>query len=1169
MIPRHSIGRAGFRSLNAQALRRLERPHRLCSTALAFPFLNATRPTRASRVEHVLPSSSPAVMQIRGAKRKFTVDLDDILQGAIDTGHALPPQDDEEPEYPPLIQQVRNNMLKFNHCVLLTRVGGFYELYFEHADEYAPLLNLKKAKRKASRGSNKPAIPMAGFPAYQLDRYLKILVQDLNKHVAISDEFLNDAPRKAKGELAYTRRVSRIVTPGTLIDEHFMDPWQNNYLLSIHIDPEVLRKANALDESPGSQTVASVLNLPRTEVGLAWIDLSSGDFLTQSTDIASLPSAVARINPREIVLDSIFEEQEHSRIVSILQEDGHIITFQRPSERHLSVADWIPMLEDVVDDFDESHFKPSEVAAGGSLLHYVKHQLLGSTTRLQAPVRHQMEDHMNIDKNTLRALEIRSTIRDGTYEGSLLHSLKKTVTKSGTRLLTQRLSAPSMSLSTINDRLDLVEEMLEYYQLRREVTTLLGRTFDTLRLVTKFTVGRGDADDLVELSKTILTTSDILQVLRDHSTSRKAVPIDLDRAATEERRRNCLPAIERRFELTQPLELAKRIYEAIDEEGLSERHRIEDDEAAEMVDYAQEVLGREAGEEDLKPMPKRIQPKLRMIEPSFKSATDGRDDVWIMQRSASKTLERLHEQLEKLSESKGVLEEGLRAKTGAETLTLKWTPNLAHIAHVKGKDATRVTKHYPKSISSSKSTRSFQVPEWTQLGAQLDETRFRIRNEEQRVLGELREEVVRNLVKLRRNAAVLDELDVACAFAVLAREKSFVRPILNAGTSHNIVGGRHPVVEAGLAEQGRIFSPNDCSLGEDERIWLITGPNMAGKSTYLRQNALISILAQTGSFVPAEYAEIGLVDKIFSRVGSADNLYRDQSTFMVEMLETAQILKEATPRSFVIMDEVGRGTTPEDGIAVGYACLHHLYHVNQCRSLFATHFHALADMTEDFEKLGCYCNNVVEESDGKFSYAHKLCKGVNRQSHALKVARVAGLPEEAIAVAAQAFEQLKPQEDNPTPIENENEWPTMDPSPRKAPGKKKSKLPPSDQPIYILEKTHKKGLTQRIATFYSPRRLAAFLDMSLRKCISIRNSGTTYNHIYLFRQAPPGEKYFPEGSETKPPLVYKLPERGNLNQKEREVQPPPLFAKRVSGKKRLIAEIEKKEAERAGAENNS
>jgi DNA mismatch repair ATPase MutS len=565
-----------------------------------------------------------------------------------------------------------------------------------------------------------------------------------------------------------------------------------------------------------------------------------------------------------------------------------------------------------------------------------------------------------------------------------------------------------MSLSTINDRLDLVEEMMQYPQLRQEIVALLERTFDSLRLVTKFTYGRGDADDLIELSKTIATTAEIVSTLREHAAARNAIPADAAKGSADTQRRQCIASLERRFSLDHPLELAQHIQQAIDEDGLSEYHRLEDEEASEMSDLAQDVLGREAGEEDLKAIPKRIQPRPHKIAGSFKSVTDGREDVYIMKRHASPTLERLHDTLNSYGDARSDLENKLRQEMGTETLTLKWTPSLAHIAHVRGKDSARAAVHYPKSLSSSKSTRSFQVPEWTQLGAQMDETRFRIRNEEQRVLGQLREGVVRNLVKLRRNAAVLDELDVACAFAMLAIEKNLVRPILSADAHHNIVGGRHPVVEAGLSEQGRRFAPNDCLLGEQERIWLITGPNMAGKSTYLRQNALISILAQTGSFVPAEYAEVGLVDKIFSRVGSADNLYLEQSTFMVEMLETAQILKEATPRSFVIMDEVGRGTTPEDGIAVSYACLHHLYHVNQCRTLFATHFHALTDMTKDFEKLACYCNDVLEEPDGKFSYVHRLRKGVNRESHALKVARVAGIPEDAVAVAAEVLKRLKP-----------------------------------------------------------------------------------------------------------------------------------------------------------------
>jgi DNA mismatch repair ATPase MutS len=287
-------------------------------------------------------------------------------------------------------------------------------------------------------------------------------------------------------------------------------------------------------------------------------------------------------------------------------------------------------------------------------------------------------------------------------------------------------------------------------------------------------------------------------------------------------------------------------------------------------------------------------------------------------------------------------------------------------------------------------TKSFYHHDWTSLGGEIEDIKKAIRKEEERVFHTLRKQIVKNIVKLRNNAAVLDELDVACGFATLAVQKNWVRPLLNNGTEHHIRGGRHPTVECGLLEQGKHFAGNDCVVGGASRILLITGPNMGGKSTFLRQNALISILAQTGSYVPAEYAEIGLVDKVFSRVGSADNLYQDQSTFMVEMLETAEILKQATPRSFVIMDEVGRGTTPEDGIAVGFASLSHLYHVNQSRALFATHFHILADMTTTFERLSCYCTDVAENTDGSFSYEHKLRQGVNRNPHALKVARLAG-----------------------------------------------------------------------------------------------------------------------------------------------------------------------------------
>jgi DNA mismatch repair ATPase MutS len=408
--------------------------------------------------------------------------------------------------------------------------------------------------------------------------------------------------------------------------------------------------------------------------------------------------------------------------------------------------------------------------------------------------------------------------------------------------------------------------------------------------------------------------------------------------------------------------------------------------------------------EEIETMPLKVRRNKTAPEP--KDSDPEFEDTWIMRTTASEILTRLHQDLESLKKEKADLTEELREKLKAPSLSLKWTPGLGHICHVKGANKVSLESMNARLVSSTKSTRSFYLSAWSRLGSKVDQVKTYIRNEEQRIFGMLRMEVIRQLVKLRRNAAVLDEIDVAVSFATLAAEQSWNRPRLNPGTTHKIIGGRHPTVKLGLEEQGRSFVSNDLSLGGKERIWLVTGPNMAGKSTFLRQNALISILAQVGSYVPADYAEIGIVDKIFSRIGAADDLFRDQSTFMVEMLETAAILREATPRSFVIMDEVGRGTTPEDGIAVGFACLHHLHNLNQCRTLFATHFHALADRTVDFESIGRYCTDVKEDDKGSFTFLHRLKRGVNRQSHALKVARMAGLPEVAIDIATEVLRDL-------------------------------------------------------------------------------------------------------------------------------------------------------------------
>ncbi|PWY72449.1 DNA mismatch repair protein Msh1 [Aspergillus sclerotioniger CBS 115572] len=936
----------------------------------------------ARRPSTLLPRVTCYPVPQRTAKTQSTVMLKDLPQGAL---KLEPYQDavDDTPRYPVVVQGHWNNMQKFKNCVILTRVGGFYELYFEQAEEFAPLLNLKLASKKTSAGP----VPMAGFPFFQLDRFLKILVQDLNKYVAVSEEFPITAEDKLRSGLLFDRKVARIITPGTLIDEKFMDPSENNFLLAVYIDKTSLKKQ--LEQQDDSAAQQHALLSASQNVGLSWSDLSTGDFFTQVTTAQMLPSAIARIGAREILVDQGLQDIIGQELQLLVGHDHRLMTFFQFPQKVAPMSRWGTMLEAPVSATAAESFTRDEIAAGYSLLEYIRVQLQGLNMKLQPPRRRHLDESMSIDRNSLRGLEILETARDGFGKGSLLHAVRRTSTKSGARLLRDRLTSPSTSISVIDERLDLVSVFIEDHELHDSVTQFLKRSYDAQRLVQKFTLGRGDPDDLICLSRAIEASKEIKRVL---SSRRHAASSQTERS---------LAAMVDRIHMDGPTVLADKILAAIDEEGLLQKQRIEDDTAAEAAMLAQKVTLNEGIAEDMAALPKKV--KTKSSDRAAAATDEGTIvDTWIMRRDASPALSELHQELEQLHIGKSELTQRLRESVGSSALTLKWTPGLGHICHVKGAKITQEALEelgITRNVSSTKSTRSFYLPAWTELGGQMDQVRSQIRQEEQVIFEHLRREVILNLVKIRRNAAVMDELDVACSFATLAQEQQLVRPILNEGTSHKIVGGRHPTVKLGLEEQGRRFVSNDCFLGGPERIWLVTGPNMAGKSTFLRQNALITILAQVGSFVPAAYAEIGVVDQIFSRIGAADDLFRDQSTFMVEMLETAAILKQATSRSFVIMDEVGRGTTPEDGTSVSFACLHHLHYHNRCRTLFATHFHALADMTHDFEALGRYCTDVKESASGSFSFIHRLRKGVNRESHALKVAQLAGLPKEAIEMA--------------------------------------------------------------------------------------------------------------------------------------------------------------------------
>lgn len=843
---------------------------------------------------------------------------------------------------------------------------------------------------------------------FQRDRFLKILVQDLNEKVTVSEEFANNLIGTVKsGGLKFDRRVTRTITPGTLIDESFMDPYEDNFLLALYPNPPTQVPAVTEEEAIPIEFMNNSLNpaLVSIPIGLAWLDLSTGDFFTQKTNLGGLASAAARIGAREIVMTAGIERATRECVLCALEQQRDLVTFHTSQLATDSFTSWTPMLEAEVPVQMQSAFTTEEIAAGSLLLSYVQGRLQESSIKLQPPTRRQDQESMSIDKNSMRALEVLGTSRAGLEggKGSLLHTIRRTVTKSGTRLLKKWITSPSMSLPIINARLDLVSCLLERPYFREELTDLLRQSHDSQRIVQKFSLGKGDADDLVNLLRTIESTNEIAIILDKQLSSSNVTEGTNSTFAYNQ----CVQSLRSRLMLESPSALATLIANSIDEDGLVASQRVEDTHSTGTKSLAQKVLHNEGTGDDEAAMPQVSRSRVGQKSPIDQEIEV--QEIWILRKTASPDLEQLHQVLHDLRQEHKSLTIRLREEFGAPSLTLSWTPGLGSICHVKGaKDVSASLKASSRArdVKSTKSTRSFHHSEWNNLSGRIDQAKLRIKSEEQRILQELRKQVVLNLIKLRRNAVVLDELDIGCSFAQVAYEQRLIRPILNSGLDHKIVGGRHPTVKLGLEEQGRDFVSNDCLIGEPERIWLITGPNMAGKSTFLRQNALITILAQVGSFVPAEHAEIGLVDQIFTRVGSADNLFKDQSTFMVEMMETAAILHQATPQSFVIMDEIGRGTTPEDGIAVGFACLHHLYHHNRCRTLFATHFHSLADMTQDFKHLGTYCTDVAEGANGSFSFVHRLRQGVNRSSHALKVAALAGVPEVAIETARSVLHHL-------------------------------------------------------------------------------------------------------------------------------------------------------------------
>ena len=679
------------------------------------------------------------------------------------------------------------------------------------------------------------------------------------------------------------------------------------------------------------------------ELALAWLDLSTADFAAQPLEAAQLAAALARLAPGELLVPDRLLAREP--VKAALEEWNAVLT-PLPSARFDS-DNARKRLQSAfkvaaLDSFGA--FSRAEVAACGALLDYVELTQAGKLPALAPPHRVRADGTMEIDPATRRNLELVRGL-DGRRDGSLLATIDRTLTGPGARLLAERIAAPLTDRAEIERRLDLVQLFVERPAVRERVREALRRTPDVERALQRLSVGRGGPRDLL--------------ALRDGLGSAEALAASL--------------GAEPEALAPPPAPLAGIVVACSNHRPLIEA-------LAEALADEPPLFARDGG----------------FIRMGYRAELD---EQRTLRDDSRKTV--------------AALEAKYRTSTGVPSLKIRHNNMIGYHIEVTATHADKLDLGklgFTRRQSMANATR-FSTAELADLETRIGRAADRALALELAIFDELVAKVMAVSSAVAAAGRALAALDVAAALGELAAGENYVRPALSESTDFAIEGGRHPVVEAALVRPssgsgGTGFVPNDCDLGEARRLWLLTGPNMAGKSTFLRQNALIAVLAQAGSFVPAKSATIGIVDRLFSRVGAADDLARGRSTFMVEMVETAAILNQATDRSLVILDEIGRGTATFDGLSIAWATLEHLHDINRCRALFATHFHELGALKERLAALAPYTMRV-KEWQNEVVFLHEVAPGAADRSYGIHVAQLAGLPAAVVARAEQVLAALE------------------------------------------------------------------------------------------------------------------------------------------------------------------
>ena len=818
----------------------------------------------------------------------------------------------------PMMRQYRHIKKELSEdTILFFRLGDFYEMFYEDAQRAAPILDIALTKRNQ--------VPMCGIPFHQLDSYLAKMIR-AGRKVAICDQV--EDPATAKGIVR--REVTRVVTPGTVLEEHVLDANRNNYLAALAQDRDIL--------------------------GVALLDLSTGEFwVEESPDPDALRDVLIRLAPSECILSETFAE--NPQMLANFDRGGDMVF--SPQE------DWI-FHRDVAVDHLTRHFDVASldgfgcdgcsagIDAAGGILHYVGESLRRHTGHVRTLRVRQPSGYLLLDETTVANLDLVPPVQSGgdRPKPNLLQVLDATRTPMGGRLLRHWLLRPLRDLPALQRRHAAVDVLVKRREALHDLREELSGIRDMERLIARLGTGSANARDLRALGVSLAALPPLCERLESFDAANL---------------RDCREGIDGLPDLT------RRIEEAIDDEP--------------------PATVREGG---------LIRSGFHVeLDELREAATAGRQ--WLASFQSAE-----------------------QERTGIKSLKVRFNKVFGYYIEVTQSNLNLVPDDYLRKQTLTNAER-FITPELKEMENKILGAQDRARDLEYVIFQEVRAEVTMETGRIQESAAAVAEVDVLAALADRALGLRYVRPEMDESAVLDIREGRHPVVEQ--IPDADAFVPNDAHLDTlENQLLILTGPNMAGKSTYIRQVALIVIMAHVGSFVPAAQARIGRVDRVFTRVGASDDLARGRSTFMVEMQETANILHNATPRSLVVLDEIGRGTSTFDGISIAWAVAEYLHNHTpvKAKTLFATHYHELTDLTVTLPGAKNY-SVLVRESGERIVFLRKIAEGAADKSYGIQVARLAGLPEGVVDRAREILTNLEEGEFQ------EDRQPTLAKSPRREP----------------------------------------------------------------------------------------------------------------------------------------